>query len=404
MKYLIFGYGVTGKSVEKYLSSKGEVYFIYDDDEKNLKNIEESKLYVKNKINEIDEVIISPGIKPDHELLQKLISKRVSIKTDIDIFSSIYSGKIIGVTGNNGKTTFVNELTKFLNLNMLPSVAVGNIGVSPLDIIPKEYEYVVLELSSYQLHYCTKLNLDIAVILNIFPDHIDWHGKFVNYVNSKLKIFTFLDKDKDDRKIIGSNAGIIKKNLPKTLNLNSPTNKNVHEELLLSLGEAAKLIGGEDLFNSYIKYIEVNNINYPHRMEQFLNLKNKNISFFNDSKATNYHAVSEATKLFSSQDRECILILHGITKETDENKLNVDSIVNHIVIPKDMNINLGTNNANITYIENIYDIKVALENLLSDNQIVLFSCGGSSFNDFQNYQDRGNYFKKIILSMDIEDA
>ena len=72
MKYLIFGYGVTGKSVEKYLSSKGEVYFIYDDDEKKLKNIEESKLFVKNKINEIDEVIISPGIIPNHELLQEL--------------------------------------------------------------------------------------------------------------------------------------------------------------------------------------------------------------------------------------------------------------------------------------------------------------------------------------------
>ena len=326
MKYLIFGYGVTGKSVEKYLSSKGEVYFIYDDDEKKLKKIEESKQFVKNKINEIDEVIISPGIIPNHELLQEFITKRVSIKTDIDIFSNNYSGKIIGVTGTNGKTTFVNELTKFLNLNMIPSIALGNIGVSPLDIIGKDYEYVVLELSSYQLHYTTKLNLDIAVILNIFPDHIDWHDKFENYVNSKLKILTFLDKEKEDRKIIGSNTGVIENNLPKNSNLNSPINKNVHEELLLSLGEAAKLIGGENLFNSYIKYIEVNNINYPHRMEQFLNLKNKNISFFNDSKATNYHAVSEATKLFSSQDRDCILILHGITKETNKNKLNIDSI------------------------------------------------------------------------------
>ena len=103
-----------------------------------------------------------------------------------------YTGKVIGVTGTNGKTTFVSELVKFLNINGITSFSAGNIGVSPLEILENKYEYLVLELSSYQLHYTNILNLDLAVILNIFPDHIDWHQNIENYANSKVKILSFL--------------------------------------------------------------------------------------------------------------------------------------------------------------------------------------------------------------------
>ena len=398
------GYGITGKSVENYLQSIDTEYLIYDDDKKNLKDVEDSQIYRKKNIDSINEVIISPGIRPDHPMVKQLKSKSISIKTDIDIFSTNYKGKIIGVTGTNGKTTFVNEITKFLNLNNLSSIAVGNVGISPLDIIHNNYEYVILELSSYQLYYTTNLELDLAVILNIFPDHIDWHKSFDNYAISKKKILNFLQKDKIERKIIGSNLGIIEQNLPVDLDLNIKNNIKVHKELLLALGEAAKIIGGEELYNKFIKFIEINDFDYPHRMEQFLKIKNKNITFFDDSKATNYHAVNKATKLFSADEEEGILILHGITKETLNNKLDIDPFFKHVIIPRDMNVNLGIHNAEIIYIEHIYDLKDILEKILIINQIVLFSCGGSSFNDFENYQVRGNYFKNTVLSMEIKDA
>ena len=398
------GYGITGKSVENYLQSIDTEYLIYDDDKKNLKDVEDSQIYRKKNIDSINEVIISPGIRPDHPMVKQLKSKSISIKTDIDIFSTNYKGKIIGVTGTNGKTTFVNEITKFLNLNNLSSIAVGNVGISPLDIIHNNYEYVILELSSYQLYYTTNLELDLAVILNIFPDHIDWHKSFDNYAISKKKILNFLQKDKIERKIIGSNLGIIEQNLPVDLDLNIKNNIKVHKELLLALGEAAKIIGGEELYNNFKKYIEINDFDYPHRMEKFLKIKNKNITFFDDSKATNYHAVNKATKLFSADEEEGILILHGITKETINNKLDIDPFFKHVIIPRDMNVNLGIHNAEIIYIEHIYDLKDILEKILIINQIVLFSCGGSSFNDFENYQVRGNYFKNTVLSMEIKDA
>ena len=403
MKYLILGYGVTGKSVENYLSNKNAEYLIFDDLEENLNKVHHSKIFSEKNIEQIDIVIISPGIKPDHYLLEQLVSKNVSLKTDIDIFSENYKGKVIGVTGTNGKTTFVNELNKFLNINDVHSASAGNIGISPLDLIGTSYEYIILELSSYQLHYTSNLNLNMAVILNIFPDHIDWHDTFDNYVSSKTKILSFLSKGKSERKIIGSNMGKVEKNLPNNFDIKSKNNLKVHRELLLSLGEATKIIGGVELYNKYLEYIKKYEIKYPHRMEQFFELKNKNITFFNDSKATNYHAVSEATKLFTSGKEEGILILHGITKETDENKLNLDPVFKYVIIPEDMNIKLGDHNAEIIHIKHISNLKDVLIKVLGSNQVVLFSCGGSSFNDFDDYQVRGDYFKNTILSMELQD-
>jgi UDP-N-acetylmuramoylalanine--D-glutamate ligase len=398
LKYLILGYGVTGKSVENYFNKIGANYVIHDDDENELKKVENSKIFNKKYLNSIDEVIISPGLRPDHHLVQQFLDIKVPIKTDIDIFAMNYTGKVIGVTGTNGKTTFVSELVKFLNINGISSFPAGNIGVSPLEILENKYDYLVLELSSYQLHYTNILNLDLAVILNIFPDHIDWHQNIEDYANSKVKILSFLNNKKMDRKIIGSNYGIIEQNLSDDANLNNH-NLKIHKELLSALSETVKKIGGRVLYESFIDYIKYNEMHYEHRMEQFLRVRGKNLTFINDSKATNYHAVSEGTKLFSACDEEGILILHGITKETVQNKLNIDPTFKHIVIPKDMNVNLGSHNADIIYIDDIYQLKKLLPSMISSNQIILFSCGGSSFNDFENYKIRGDYFKNLILSM-----
>ena len=88
----------------------------------------------KKKFNEIDEVVISPGIKPSHPLVSEINSQGLTINTDIDLFNKVYKGKIIGVTGTNGKTTFVNLLTDYLNSHQIKSIAVGNVGKSPLEI------------------------------------------------------------------------------------------------------------------------------------------------------------------------------------------------------------------------------------------------------------------------------
>jgi len=113
VKKLIFGYGATGKSVETYFQKNNIEYLIYDDDKEI--EIPKNQKFKDSNFEDLDEVIISPGIKPTHELLNEINSRGIPVKTDIDIFNEIYKGKLIGVTGTNGKTTLVNLLTSFLN-------------------------------------------------------------------------------------------------------------------------------------------------------------------------------------------------------------------------------------------------------------------------------------------------
>ena len=109
MKTLIFGYGNTGQSVKKYLETLSKEYLIHDDNQDLLKDINEELVFNESKLKQVDEIVVSPGIKPDHKLLREFPQKKV--KTDIDLFSSRFKGTFIGVTGTNGKTTFVNLLT-----------------------------------------------------------------------------------------------------------------------------------------------------------------------------------------------------------------------------------------------------------------------------------------------------
>ena len=191
MKKLIFGYGATGKSVETYFKKNNIEYLIYDDDKEI--EIPKKQKFKDTKFDEIDEIIISPGIKPTHPLLLKIKSKKINVITDIDIYSRdrIYDTPIIGVTGTNGKTTFVELLSNFLNSQSLKSLAVGNIGDSPLNYIDEKFDYIVMELSSFQLYYIKNLSLEVGIVLNIEEDHLDWHENVQEYIESKKKIFQF---------------------------------------------------------------------------------------------------------------------------------------------------------------------------------------------------------------------
>lgn len=150
--------------------------------------------------------------------------------------------------------------------------------------------------------------------------------------------------------------------------------------------------------------MENTEIKYPHRMENFLHLKKRNITFINDSKATNYHAVNQAAKLISQDEEEGILILHGITKETKDSELIIEPSFKKIIIPKSMNVKLGSNDAEIIYIDTIHDLKEKIRSLVNMNQVFLFSCGGSSFSDFNNYEERGDFFKELVISLEINDG
>ena len=400
MKKLIFGYGATGKAVEKYFQKNNIDYFVYDDKDLKIKN---NLIFNKEKINEIDEVIISPGVKPGHNLLNEINSRDLNVNTDIDLFNNLYKGKIIGVTGTNGKTTFVNLLTDYLNSLNIKSVAVGNVGKSPLEIIDETYEFVVMELSSFQLYYINNLNLYKATILNIYEDHLDWHSDYEEYRNSKLKIKDFVPSenfisgdiylndinsnyaDKESKKFLFQEAGII----------DIVSKLSIHEDTLYSFIKISKELNLN--LNSLDKYL----LNYKteeHRFE--LVDKINDITYINDSKSTNFNSVSMATKKINNG----ILLLHGLTKNITSKDLNISKKVKTILVPEDMEIDLSDTSANVIKLKTIFEIEEILEEIIKPGDTVLFSCGGASFNDFKNYQERGNYFKTVVSNIKEKNA
>jgi len=119
---------------------------------------------------------------------------------------------------------------------------------------------------------------------------------------------------------------------------------------------------------------------------------NDEVIYINDSKATNFHAVSSAI----SRVKNAILILHGLTKNMPSSELKLTKNIKKIIKPKDMKLDLGNYGGVLIEIDSIYDLKNVLLKEIEKGDTVLFSCGGSSFNDFNNYEDRGHYFKKIV--------
>ena len=192
-KILIYGLGKSGLSAYKFLKKKNTIY-LYDDKKINNKSVEIKKNLIsyKNLIKKkIDYTIISPGINTDNCQLSQFLKKDIEkINTDLDIFYNKYSENInITITGTNGKSTTSKILYEVLRKHKKDVRLVGNIG-NPI-LLEKNITsktIFVIEASSYQLEYSKLFRSNIAVILNISPDHLERHKTLKNYVRAKFKL------------------------------------------------------------------------------------------------------------------------------------------------------------------------------------------------------------------------
>ena len=398
MKTLIFGYGITGKAVETFFKVKSKEYLIYDDNENVILDIKKELLFDDSQIDLIDEIVISPGINPSHKQIKNFETKKII--TDIDLFSREFQGKFIGVTGTNGKTTFVNLLTDFLISKGINAVACGNVGVSPLSINFEDKDFAIVELSSFQLYYASDVKVDFGIFLNFHSDHLDWHKDEKEYKKSKLKLLTFLKSD--ENLVTGFNT-FSKKPLENILNI--PIDKG-KDELLMKNYDFDDLSFPIDTCLAFIKIIEKLNINLDegyeylkkevyseHRFEFVESINGTN--FINDSKSTNFHSMSVAT----SRVKNALLIMHGITKNIPEDEINISGEIKKILIPKNMNIDINVLDCEIVKLDSILSLETYLAAEYQNFDTVLFSCGGSSFSDFKDYKDRGLFFKKIVSNL-----
>jgi UDP-N-acetylmuramoylalanine--D-glutamate ligase len=186
---LVLGAGVTGKSIARFLQSRGAVVTLTDD------NAEGAVKPGDVNINDFAAVVISPGWRQNHPLVVQILNSSIEMLNEIDIAWSVRSErspsqKWIGLTGTNGKTTTVEMTAAILQAAGMKAVACGNVGDTVIDAVDRAdpYDVLVLELSSFQLHWARQPQFTAAAILNIADDHLDWHGSFDAYADAKFSI------------------------------------------------------------------------------------------------------------------------------------------------------------------------------------------------------------------------
>ena len=239
-KILIYGLGKSGLSAFRFLKKKNEIY-LYDDNKINYKNKEIKKRLISyNKIikKKIDYIIISPGINIDKCQLSNFLKKNLKkLNTDLDVFFSIYSNnRNVTITGTNGKSTTAQIVHEVLRQEKIDSRVVGNIGnpiLSEKDITNETV--FVIEASSYQLDYSKIFRANIAVILNITPDHLERHRSLKNYIRAKFKLIKI--QKKENFAILNTNNFYIKSQLnnrnylPKIIKVNKKIESSILKKL-----------------------------------------------------------------------------------------------------------------------------------------------------------------------------
>jgi len=190
-KCLVLGAGVTGQAVDKALKKFGAISYLFDE-KPNL------KLNIIDKIpQEIDLAVVSPGWRGDHPVITKLISLGIEIIGEIDFAWKIKEviaphQKWVALTGTNGKTTTIKMVESIFRSAEINGAACGNVGQTVIESVTREpaFDYLALELSSFQIHWSELPKYESVAILNIAEDHIDWHGNFDQYAQAKLKLLT----------------------------------------------------------------------------------------------------------------------------------------------------------------------------------------------------------------------
>ena len=451
-KAVVFGAGLSGLGAKELLEKKGyEVYLV--DDKNGMPSSEAMELLDKEKI---EFIVKSPGIPWKVELLVKAKDKNIKIISEIDLAYKYMDKKIkvISFTGTNGKTTTATKMYELLEYAGKKVRLAGNAGFSFAKLVADEedLEYIVLELSSYQLENNPQIHSYITGIINLTPDHLARYDSVEDYYITKFNIFSrqteqdfalinlddevfkklydekelwkniksekiYLSKEKKGNVFVMDGIVYTMKNLEKKAD--EVKNEDIHKyaealipvrelslkgshnlENMLFLIGAAKILGIPD--EKTAEFLKTTKA-LEHRLENFF-IKEKTV-FINDSKGTN---VESTLKAIDSFDNSIVLILGGDDKKISNRELverikeRVDSVYligdNAPLLIKDMEEVGYKNYRNMETLENILDyFKKNMD--FSKEQTVLFSPATSSFCQFKNFEHRGNVFKELTVKV-----
>ena len=441
---IVLGGGESGVGTAYLANQNGINVFLSDKNFIELKyrnilienNIEfEEGVHSTEKVLKASEIVKSPGIPNDSILVAKIIKNNIPIISEIEFASRFTNAKIIGVTGSNGKTTTTSLIYHILKSSGLNVGIGGNIGNSFAFLVAKnDYDFIVLELSSFQLEGISKFKPTIAVITNLSPDHLErYEFNFNRYVNAKFNIILnqknsdYLVYNAEDSKINEelnsreinsfkipfsfSKGNSFNQTYLENNNIKSEINKN---KFMISI-ESLSLKGRHNVQNSMaaatvaqllnitnqdLKESLSNFQSISHRMEHVLTIQK--VKYINDSKATNINAVYYA---LDSMKNSTVWIVGGVDKGNDYNQLLPlvrEKVKAIICLGLDNKKIIDTFSSISDLIIEVTSMREAVNSayrIAKPNDSVLLSPACSSFDLFENYEDRGNQFKDSVRKL-----
>jgi UDP-N-acetylmuramoylalanine--D-glutamate ligase len=452
-RILILGAGVTGSALAQSLTRRGAVVAIADD-----KKIEgsafETILSDEVDLNDWESAVISPGWKPSHPLIQKFVTAGIPMTNEIDLAWQIKQEEAphqrwFALTGTNGKTTTVEMTAAAMRAGGLHATACGNVGDTVIDAVESKdkFDVLVLELSSFQIHWMQAAQFTASAILNIADDHTDWHGSFEEYARTKISLL-----DSSSAGILNADDGEVVKRCTQwkgrkvffSLDTPGPGEIGVVEELLVDRAfvldpqeaamicelteikptvphnvsnalAAAGLARAAGVDHEHIRSALASFTPGRHRIEHVL--AHAGITWIDDSKATNPHAASasimsalsvvwiagglakgarmdELVERCSKRIKAAILIGEDqeiIAKVLREKAPHIPVVQIHT--PSDYHIGSAQNSL-------MEDVVEAARGFAVEGDTVLLAPACASMDQFLNYADRGDRFahavKKVV--------
>lgn len=442
-KITVIGFGRSGEGASRLAQHFGASVFISDGKTDAKMKSRAQQLEVEgidvelgghsDQIYDAELWIISPGIAQDSPIVIEAKSKHIPVVSEIEFASWFTQAPIIGVTGSNGKTTTVNILYEMCKTDRLSPALAGNVGTAFSytvlnDVInPPSNRVYVLEISSFQMEQIIHFKPFISVFLNITPDHLDRYPTLDEYIQAKLNMINNQDEndhiiyneddpvlckkfngvlpDKHAFSLAGNGETMFTMNATKIYDESHATLIQLDQLALpgrhnlanaLAAATAARLMG---VPNSRITQAMSSFAGVPHRLERVLELNG--VTYYNDSKATNVDAVKVALDSF---ENDIHLILGGKDKGGEFSQLlpHAQNKVKEIVAYGQAAEMISTAFGDAVKLECVSSLRDAIEicHLRAvSGDIVLLSPGCASFDQFNNFEERGDTFKSILTEM-----
>jgi len=390
-----------------------------------------------DKILESDFIILSPGVPNNSEIVKKIESAGIPIFSEIELASWYFNGRIIAITGSNGKTTTATLIGEVLTTAGIKNVVCGNIGNPFADIVDEigDDGYAVVEVSNFQLERIEEFKPRVAIILNLTPDHLDRYNSFDDYVQAKYRIAE--NQGPEDYLILNQDDSVI--DLDRIKTSAQTLYFSAIKELPAGVFQRGKTLsgafGGEKTDNKKLDIVDVDQIRIPgphnllnaaasalasllvgvkpidiaetlrkfpgveHRLEDVVIVSG--VRFVNDSKATNVDAVCYALKSF---DNPIYLIAGGRDKDSDFSPMITagrDQIREIILIgeARDKMFEVLGKEFPIQFASSMEDAVQKAYKAASENDIVLLSPACASFDMFNNFEHRGQAFKDAVAKL-----